>query len=406
MGSGEVTHCDVAVVGAGLVGLATARAVLAREPAARVVVVEQETGVAAHQSGHNSGVVHAGIYYPPGSLKARLCAEGRVRLRDYTAERGLPYVECGKLVVATHDGELDRLHALHARAQANGIPGLRLLDADGIREVEPHVRGVAALHCAVSAVTDYPAVARAYADEVRRGGGAVLTGFAVRDLDVSGAATTVTAADGRRLVAARVALCAGLWSDRLAVLAGDTADPRIVAFRGDYYRLRPERAALVRGLVYPVPDPALPFLGVHLTRTVGGDVLVGPNAVLAGARDGYRLATVRPPDLVETLRWPGFRRFARAHWRTGLAEMWRDVSRRAFAREARRYLPALGSGDLVRAPAGVRAQALDAEGRLVDDFRITRVGTVVCVRNAPSPAATSSLPIGEEVARQVLAAPG
>ncbi|MCU1677869.1 MAG: dependent oxidoreductase [Frankiales bacterium] len=389
---------DVILVGGGIVGLASARAIALRQPGARILVLEKEAAIGLHQTSRNSGVVHAGIYYAPGSLKARLCTAGRERMKAYTADNGLPYDECGKLIVALHDGELDRLHELQRRAAANDVPGVRLLDRAEMREIEPSVVGVAALHSPVTAITDFGAVAASYAKDIERAGGEVLCGFRVTRIDQADSGVTVGAADGRRVRGRRVVVCAGLWSDRVAVLAGDTASPRIVPFRGDYYALKPHLADQIRGLVYPVPDPSLPFLGVHLTRTVSGDVLVGPNAVLAGAREGYRLRTVHPVELAAVLTSPAFLKFARKHWRTGLTEMRRAVSRRTFAREAAAYMPAITRRDLVRSRAGVRAQALGAGGEMVDDFRINRVGSVVLVRNAPSPAATSSLMIGEEVA--------
>lgn len=394
---------DFAVVGGGIVGLATARALQARFEGAQVVVLEQEIALGTHQTGHNSGVVHAGIYYGPGSLKARLCTDGRLRLKEYAAANGIPYQECGKLVVAVDDSEVEPLSELHRRATANGVPGLRLLAGAAITEVEPHVRAVAALHSPATAVTDFARVARAYADDVVRGGGRILTGFRVTALRQDADTVHVTAASGASLVAGRVVACGGLWSDRLATLAGDEQDPRIVPFRGDYYELAADRRGLVNGLVYPVPDPRYPFLGVHLTRTVTGRVLVGPNAVLAGARAGYRRRALSPVDLADTLRSPGFRRLARTHWRTGVQELVRATSRRAFAAEARRYVPALDARDLVRAQSGVRAQAVAADGTLVDDFRISSTGRVTNVRNAPSPAATSSLAIAEEIVDRVAA---
>jgi L-2-hydroxyglutarate oxidase LhgO len=386
---------DVVVVGGGIVGLATARALVAKRLHVTVVEKEQQPGL--HQTGHNSGVVHAGLYYAPGSLKARLCTDGRARLARYAGERGIPYDECGKVVVAVSDDELDGLHEIHRRAVANGVPDIRWLSRAELREIEPAVDGVAAVHSPHTAVTDFGAVARAYATDVVAGGGEVVTGFDVAGITDTRSGVHVVARDGRELVADAVVTCAGLWSDRVARLSGDGADPQVVPFRGDYYRLRPSARGLVRGLVYPVPDPRYPFLGVHLTRTVDGEVLVGPNAVLAMARDGYTLTRFRGRDFAETLRWPGFRRMARAHWRTGFSELHRSLSRRAFAAEARRYVPELCAADMVRAPSGVRAQCVAADGTLVEDFSLTTRGRVVNVRNAPSPAATSSLAIADEL---------
>jgi L-2-hydroxyglutarate oxidase LhgO len=394
----------IGVVGAGIVGLAVARRLGELRPDATVTVLEKEDAVATHQSGRNSGVVHAGVYYAPGSLKATLCRRGGDLLRAYCEERGLPLETYGKLVVAVDGSQLARLRELERRATANGVPGLRRLDGGGLREVEPHAAGIAALYSPTTAATDFRAVAEAFADDVRAAGGRVVLGAAATGISTAGGRGRVrveTAADSFEFD--RLAICAGLQSDRVARLAGDEREPGIVPFRGEYYRLRPERERLVRGLLYPVPDPAYPFLGVHFTRRVGGGVDVGPNAVLALAREGYRRRDVRLGDLAETLRSPGFRALARRHWRMGAHELRGSLDRRAFAAEARRYLPELSADDLVPAPAGVRAQALDPDGSLVDDFRIHRLGPVTAVRNAPSPGATSCLAIAEVVAERVLA---
>ncbi|SEF83848.1 L-2-hydroxyglutarate oxidase LhgO [Thermomonospora echinospora] len=389
-----MTH--IGVVGAGILGLATARRLAAA--GAEVTVLDKEGRVAAHQTGHNSGVAHAGLYYAPGSLKATLCRRGIGMLKEYCAERGLPYVECGKVVVARDQGEVPRLREIERRATENGVPGLRWLDAAGLHEVEPHASGVAALRSPYTAIVDFPAVTRAFAEDVTKAGGTVRLGFEVTRIRAMGGEVVVN----EELVFDRLVVCAGLQSDRVARLAGDSPAPAIVPFRGEYYRLVPSRTDLVRGLIYPVPDPRYPFLGVHFTRRVDGGVDVGPNAVPALAREGYRRRDLRPADLWETLRWPGFRRLARRHWRTGLREMYGSAFKHAFAAEARSFVPELAAADLVPAPAGVRAQAVDPDGSLVDDFRIGRRGPVVTVRNAPSPAATSSLAIAEHVAAQVL----
>ncbi|WP_129841061.1 L-2-hydroxyglutarate oxidase [Streptomyces sp. RFCAC02] len=386
----------IGVVGAGVVGLAIGRELAARRPGTRVLVLEKEDRVAVHQTGHNSGVVHAGIYYAPGSLKARLCTRGRGMLREYCGERGLPYDECGKLVVAVDEADVARLDALHARAGDNAVPGLRRVDAAGIREIEPHAAGLAALHSPHTAITDYTLIARAFADDIAAAGGEVRCGFPVTGIHRDGGGLRV--ASGERSEAVdRLVVCAGLHADTVAGLAGDGAAPRIVPFRGEYMRVSAEKAPLVRGLIYPVPDPRYPFLGVHFTRRVSGDVEVGPNAVLALAREGYRRRDVRPGDLRRTLAWPGFWRMARRHWRTGAGEMRGSLSKRAYMKAARRYVPEIGAADVVRAGAGVRAQALDRDGALVDDFRIHRAGPVTAIRNAPSPAATSCMAIAEHV---------
>lgn len=387
----------IGVVGAGILGLAIARRLTATRPGAHVTVLDKEARIAAHQTGHNSGVAHAGLYYAPGSLKATLCRRGIGLLKEYCAEKGLPYEECGKVVVARDAGELGPLEEIERRATANGVPGLRRLTGAELREIEPHAAGVAALHSPTTAIVDFPAVARAFADDVAAGGGEVRLGFEVVRLGRAGDRVRVGSPGGEELEFDLVIVCAGLQSDRMARLAGDAAEPAIVPFRGEYYRLVPSRTDLVRGLIYPVPDPRYPFLGVHFTRRVDGGVDVGPNAVLALAREGYRRRDVHPADLWETLRFPGFRHLARRHWRTGARELYGSAVKRAFVAQARGFVPELTADDVIAAPAGVRAQAVDADGSLVDDFRIGRVGPVVTVRNAPSPAATSSLAIAEHV---------
>jgi L-2-hydroxyglutarate oxidase LhgO len=390
------------VVGAGILGLAIARRLLEVVPDATVTVIEKEQRVAAHQTGHNSGVVHAGLYYAPGSLKATLCRRGMTLLQELCAARGLPYDECGKLVVARDDGEVGRLRDIEARATANQVPGLRWIEGPQLREIEPNVAGVAALHSPRTAIVDFAAVARELASDVTAERGTLLLGHEVTGIARAGSEVRVTTSRGAELAVDRLVLCAGLYADRVARLAGDDAGPAIIPFRGEYLRLKPDRSHLVRGLIYPVPDPTLPFLGVHFTRRVDGTVDVGPNAVLALAREGYRRTDVVLGDLRDTLRWPGFRRLVRRHWRTGVHELHGSVSRRAFLREARRFIPTIGPADVESAPAGVRAQAVDRDGSLVDDFRISQLGAIVAVRNAPSPAATSSLAIGEHVAGLVL----
>ena len=405
------TTADIAVVGGGILGLAVARELGRRDPARRIVVLEREAQVGEHQTGHNSGVVHAGIYYAPGSLKARLCVEGVRELRAYCDERGIAYDACGKLIVALGEHELPGLDELERRGIANGVPGLRRLDAAGLREIEPHAAGIAALHSPETAIADFGAVARALADDVRAAGGEILLGAPVEGIDVRAAANGQPGggetARGRRVVlrhaggevaAGFAVFCAGLWSDRLARLAGADPDPRIVPFRGAYLRLKPERAQLVRGLIYPVPDPSLPFLGVHLTRHIDGEVLIGPTALLAPARDAYALRTVKRHDLGETLRWPGTWRLARRYWRTGATELHHAVSPAALTRAAAAYLPAIAPGDAEPAFAGVRAQALARDGSLVDDFAFSHTERALHVRNAPSPGATASLAIAKYVA--------
>jgi L-2-hydroxyglutarate oxidase LhgO len=385
------------VVGGGILGLATARQLVISEPDAEVVVMEREPSVAQHQTSHNSGVVHAGIYYAPGSLKARLCRRGLGLLRDYCTQRGLPYEACGKVVVAVDEREVEPLRRLEERAAENAVPGLRWLQASELAEVEPQVTGVAGLHSPETAIADFAAVARAFANDVTEAGGQIRTGVAVTRVDQNGRSATAELADGSRVEGDRVIVCAGLQADRLAIASGEPAEPRIVPFRGEYWQLRPERSHLVRGLIYPVPDPALPFLGVHLTRKIGGAVLLGPNAILSTARQAYERRRFDPRDTYDAISWPGTLRMLRRHWRAGVGEIIRSASKRQFVREVARYVPAVAPGDVLPAPAGVRAQAIDRDGSLVDDFRLGVSGNVVWVRNAPSPAATSSLAIAEEL---------
>ncbi len=391
-----MTHERYAVIGGGIVGLAIGRALALEGRADEVTVLEKEPEVGAHQTGRNSGVVHAGLYYAPGSDKARFSRRGVELLREYCAGRGLEYVECGKVLVALDDGEVARMRDIEVRATANGVPGVRWLGREELAEVEPHVTGVAGLHSPTTAVVDFRAVARAYAEDAVAAGARIRTGAEVIDI-TPGTPNRITTAAGEVVEAERVVVAAGLHADRLARLAGDAVYPRIVPFRGEYLELRPGVRDLVRGLVYPVPDPRYPFLGVHLTKRVDGAVLIGPNAVLALAREGYRPRDVEGAEIAELLRFQGFRAFARANLRTGVREVWGSVNRRAFVAGARRYVPELTMGDVQQAASGVRAQAMDEDGSLVDDFRFSRVGSVFCVRNAPSPAATASLAIAEMV---------
>jgi (S)-2-hydroxyglutarate dehydrogenase len=394
---------DVAVIGAGIVGLATALRLLERRPDLRLVVLEREDRVGAHQSGHNSGVVHAGLYYVPGSQKALLCREGKGLLERYCEEHGIPIAFPGKLVVALDEAELPRLAALRVRGEANGVDGLEEVGPERLREIEPHVAGIRALWSPRTGITDFAVVTRAYADDVRARGGAIELSRPVTAIERRPDALVLSTPRGP-VQARTVIACAGLWADRVAALTGDAGpdSPTIVPFRGDYYTLLPEAASLVNGLVYPVPDPRFPFLGVHFTRRIDGEVWAGPNAVLAFRRTGYRRRDVSVRDLAETLGNPGFRRLARTFWRTGAAEMWRDWSKGAFVKEMQRFLPAI-RGDQVRfGPSGVRAQALGRDGTLVDDFDLAGADRVLHVRNAPSPAATSSLAIGARLAAEAI----
>ncbi|GAA1141909.1 L-2-hydroxyglutarate oxidase [Ornithinicoccus hortensis] len=399
-----MTQTRYAVVGGGIVGAAVASRLLDVHPDASVTVLEKEDSLAGHQTGRNSGVVHAGLYYTPGSLKARLCRQGVGMLKDFCSEHRLPYQEIGKVLVALDDVEAGRLASIQERAEANGVPGVRRIGPEELRELEPHVRGVAGLHSPTTAIVDYPAVTRTLAGQVLDRGGDVRTGTEVVALrNTANGVELSTTAQGETQVETfdSVILCAGLHADRLARQVGASPEPRIMPFRGEYLLLRPDRRDLVRGLVYPVPDPRYPFLGVHLTPRTDGEVLIGPNAVLALAREGYSWRKVSLKDLSETVLWRGFAPFAAKNWRTGIAEMAGSLSTKRFVSAARRYVPELEVGDVLPGPSGIRAQAMDRDGSLVDDFRIDRQGRVVALRNAPSPAATSSLAIAEYLVTEI-----
>jgi len=393
---------DVVVIGGGIVGLATAYRLLERRPDLRLTLVEKEAELATHQTGHNSGVVHAGLYYAPGSLKARLCREGKADLEAFAEAHGIPFERCGKLVVALGESELPRLTALRERAVANGVPGLQEVGVERIREIEPHAAGITGLWSPSTGIVDFRLVALALADEIRALGAEIVTSWPASTIEPRGPGMVVGGPHGDERVASLVVACAELQADRVARLTGDDADPRIVPFRGDYYTLDAAARGLVRGLIYPVPDPRFPFLGAHLTRRIDGSVWAGPNAVLAFAREGYRRRDVRLRELLSTLGDRGFQRLATRYLRTGLAEMWRDWWKPAFVRELQRYVPAIRAEQLRFGPSGVRAQALSRDGTLVDDFSLGGRGRVIHVRNAPSPAATSSLAIGRVLAATVL----
>lgn len=392
---------DVVVVGGGIIGLATARQVLVARPDLEVVVLEAEARVAAHQSSHNSGVLHAGVYYPPGSRKARWCVAGKRELEAWCDAHGVPVHHVGKVVVATRDDELDALAELERRATANAVVGLRRLDAAGLAAVEPHVAGIAALHSPGTAIVDFGAVARGLAEEVAGRGGEVRVRRPVLDLH-AGPDEAVAVTTDEVLRARVVVTCGGLQSDRLAAMTGHHDGLSVVPFRGTWALLGGEVARLVHGNVYPVPDPAMPFLGVHLTPRPDGQLGVGPNAVLAGARHGYRRGAVDLADTLDTLTTPGFWRLAARHVRPGARELWRDRVRAAQLAEVRRYLPAVQPGDLRPGPSGVRAQLVDRHGQLVDDFVLGGDRRVVHLRNAPSPAATACLAIGAALRDEVL----
>jgi 2-hydroxyglutarate dehydrogenase len=390
---------DFVVIGGGIVGLAVARELLTRHPEASLCVLEREDRLAAHQTSHSSGVIHAGIYYAPGSLKARLCVEGARLLYAYCDERGIEARRSGKLIVATAESELPGLDELERRGTANRVPGLRRVGPKEIRAIEPHARGLTAVHSRETGVVDFARVAAAFAADIEAAGGVVATGCEVRGLAVRPGTVAVQHSRGS-VEAGFVVSCAGAWSDRLAVAAGAPPEPRILPFRGAYLRLRPERGDLVRASIYPVPDPELPFLGGHLTRGIDGEVLLGPSALLVGARDAYRLGRVRGRDLAQTVVWPGTWRLAARFWRTGLTELRHASSRRAFIADLRRFVPELDAADVLPGPSGIRAQAVGRDGRLVDDFVVHRTERALHVRNAPSPAATSSLALAKLIADQ------
>ena len=387
---------DVAVVGAGIVGLATARAIGMRTRS-RVVVLEREKGIARHQTGNNSGVVHSGLYYRPGSAKAETCVAGRKALYELCAARGVPYEQCGKVVVATRDEERRRLDDLYERGVANGLSGIRRLAAEEITEHEPHTRGVAGLLVPETGIVDYVAVAEVFADDIRDAGGDIVLGAGFERLVRENGGLVVETTSGR-IRCRTLVNCSGLQSDRIARRCGLDPGLRIVPFRGEYHELAPRARSLVRNLIYPVPDPRFPFLGVHFTRRIDGSVEAGPNAVLALAREGYSWTRISPRDLLGTVTHPGMWRLAARYWRIAAGEVHRSLSRSATARALRELVPALEDDDLLPGGAGVRAQALAPDGTLVDDFRIVEAPDMIHVLNAPSPAATASIAIGEQIA--------
>jgi L-2-hydroxyglutarate oxidase len=390
-------RCDLAIVGGGIIGLAVAREVIRRNPGASICVLEREAELGAHQSAHNSGVLHAGIYYAPGSLKARLCVEGARELYRYCEQRGIEHRRCGKLIVAIAGSELPRLRALHRRGAASGVQGLRWIGPAEIAALEPHARGIAALHSPTTGIVDFSAVTRAYAGDVLELGGAVVTGCGVEGVHLAGRALRLTHTRGST-EARHAIFCAGAWADRLAVAAGAERSPRIVPVRGAYLRVARESRHLVRSLIYPVPDPSLPFLGVHLTRHIGGELLIGPTAMIAAARDAYDARRIRGRDLMETLAWPGTWRMLARSWRSAAAELRLAARPASLLRAAARYVPELEGAEVRAAFAGVRAQALGRDGQLIDDFVVSATPRSLHVRNAPSPAATSSLALARHVA--------
>lgn len=392
---------SIGIIGGGIVGVAIARA-LASSGDFDVTVLEKESRVAAHQTGHNSGVVHAGLYYQPGSLKATLCAQGRQMTKEFCQERGLPYRELGKLVVAVDEDELPKLDDIERRAKENNVPGLKRLTAAEMKEIEPHVAGVAAVHSPETAVVDYAAITEALADDVRQSGGRVLLGQEVTAVETTTSSITVTTTAGSHRFD-RLIVCAGLHSDVVAKMVGASPSPKILPFRGEYWTMATEKRDLVKGMIYPVPDPRFPFLGVHFTRGVYDEVHVGPNAVPALAREGYTWGRISIRDTLESLTWPGAPSLAKEHWRMGIREISASLIKPLYYRQARHFIPELRSQDLaLKSEAGVRAQAWSKDGSLLDDFAVDQVGPVTLLRNAPSPAATSAMSIADYVINNYL----
>ena len=391
---------DICIIGGGIVGLATARALMRLRPEARIVLLEKEGALATHQTGHNSGVIHAGIYYKPGSLKADLCRRGAIATKEFCTQHGIPFETPGKLVVATDDVELDRMASLAANAQQNGID-FDILDEAALRRREPNVRGLGAIFVPSSGIVNYRDICRAMADDIRAAGAVIELGVKVDRIEETARGVTVGAGE-RSWTVGRLVACAGLQSDRLARLAGVAIQHRILPFRGEYYRLRPEKTAIVKHLIYPVPDPDLPFLGIHLTPMMGGALTVGPNAVLGMAREGYPRFSLSAADMLDYLRFPGFWRVMRHNLRSGLGEMRRSLWKSLYLKECQKYCPGLTEADLLPYEAGIRAQAVMEDGALVHDFLFLATERMLHVCNAPSPAATSAIPIGEMIAQKLM----
>ncbi len=390
---------DLAIVGAGIIGLATAHRYIAKHPGQSVLILERESGFAHHQTGRNSGVLHSGIYYAPGSMKAELAVAGRSAMVNFCRERGIDHEVCGKVIVATRDDEIERLRALSERAELNGLSA-ELIDAGRLTEIEPHCNGIEALYVPSTGIVSYSKVCEALRIEIEESGGSVRFDTSVLNVEESEVGARISTSGGE-IFARFLVNCAGLRCDQVAGMVNAAEGNRIVPFRGEYYELVPERSYLVKGLIYPVPDPSFPFLGVHLTRMIDGSIHAGPNAVLALSREGYRWRDVQPSQILEHLTNPGLWKLARKYWRTGAGEVWRSLNKAAFVRALQRLVPEIESKDLEASPAGVRAQAMDANGELLDDFAITRSGNSLHVINAPSPAATASLEIGGRIVEMI-----
>lgn len=389
---------DLAILGGGIVGLATARALLERYPSLHLVLCEKEAELGTHQTGHNSGVIHSGIYYKPGSFKARLCVEGVRLMMDFCDRNGIKYDRCGKVIVATSDDELPRLKTLYERGVANGVPGVAMIDAARAREIEPHVSAVAGIHSPNTAIVDYSEVTAALGRELVSRGVTIEYNFPVSAITRVRGGGVAVSTPHHTITARRIVNCAGLYSDVVARLAGAPTEVQIIPFRGEYYFLRPERESLVKGLIYPVPDPEFPFLGVHFTRTIHGEVEAGPNAVLAFAREGYRWTKFKPLEFAATLRYAGFWAMARKYWKVGVWEVQRSLLKKKFVESLQRLVPDLKAEDIAPGGSGVRAQAVRPDGTLLDDFSIVSSGDAIHVLNAPSPGATASLAIGRHIA--------
>jgi len=398
----DIQEANVAIVGGGIIGLATAYELSQQFPERKVVVFEKESQLAAHQSGHNSGVLHSGVYYKPGSLKARNCRLGKEAMQQFCDREEIPYDVCGKVIVAINEEEVGRLENIFKRGQQNGVR-CELIDAERLSELEPHASGVRAVHVPEAGIVDYRRVCERLGEIVGERGGSIHCSTAVRGIRVSGKGSVVETTQGEWQVD-HVVNCGGLHCDRIARLSGQQPEAKVVPFRGEFYELKPDSRHLCRNLIYPVPDPNFPFLGVHFTRTIDGRVECGPNAVLALAREGYRKLDINLRDLIESLTYPGFLRLAAKHWKVGAGEMWRSFSKAAFVAALQRLMPEIRADQLIAARAGVRAQAVTPAGNLVDDFLVQRVGNVVHVENAPSPAATSSLNVGRIIVEQLATA--
>ena len=391
---------DIVIIGGGIVGLASAYTILKNKPTTRLLLLEKESELAQHQTGNNSGVIHSGIYYKPGSLKAKNCIDGYHMLLDFAKEHHIPYDLCGKIIVATDPKELPGLEALYQRGIENGLEGLKWVEKDQIKDYEPHCTGIRALFVPQTGIIDYTLVSEKYAELVRKMGGEIKTSCKVTAIHNKEEEAEIISSLGA-FTATQVINCAGLYSDKVAEMTQGKIDTRIIPFRGEYYLIKPERKSLVKNLIYPVPDPAFPFLGVHFTRMMNGNVEAGPNAVLAFRREGYKKTDIHLGELWSSLSWPGFRKVMAKYWKTGMGEMWRSFSKKAFTKALQRLIPEITEDDLIPTHAGVRAQACDRSGGLLDDFKIIRDKNIINILNAPSPAATSSLSIGKSIGDMV-----